>query len=203
MTNKAQNLYEHLLSSFELPNYAVRRSVLNENMNSLLDREINCFSCSGLCCTFVSNSMQTDPVQTLELYLFLKDNNRWNDELIAELKEVIRNNRLDYEIQTGAGSMFRRTYTCPFYNKGPKGCSISPEWKPFGCLGFNANSSGASEGSDCHSDLELLQKREDLFEGREELANHYLKEKLDLYWDKLPMPVALLELNKKLISEEV
>lgn len=179
-----------------MPNYEQRRSVLNSNMQNLLKSEINCFSCSGLCCTFVSNSMQTDPIQTLELYIFLQREKRWNEDLVEELEEVIRNNRLDYEIQTGLGSSFRRTYTCPFYNKGPKGCSIDPEWKPFGCLGFNARTPGASEGSDCSSDLDLLKRRESMYEEAENVSNRYLIEELKLDWEKLPMPVALLKLDK-------
>ncbi|WP_372655544.1 hypothetical protein [Halobacteriovorax sp.] len=196
MNEKAEKLYSELINSKGLPSNEERRSVLNENMENLLSKDINCFSCTGLCCTFVSNSMQTDPIQTLELYTFLHKNKRWNEELISELKEVIRNNRLDYEIQTGLGSTFRRTYTCPFFNKGPKGCSIDPEWKPFGCLGFNARSPGASEGSDCTSDMNLLKKREDLYEAKEDISNSYLKELLGLDWDKLPMPVALLKLDE-------
>ncbi len=196
MNEKAEKLYNNLLSRGDIAGSQERRAVLNENMKSLLKEGVNCFSCSGLCCTFVSNSMQTDAIQTLELYLYLNNESRWNEELIAELKEVVRNNRLDYEIQTGFGSSFRRTYTCPFYNKGPKGCSIAPEWKPYGCLGFNARSPGASEGSDCASDLKILKIREEKNEAMEEVANEYLKKELGLDWDKLPMPVALLRLSE-------
>ena len=201
MDQKAQTLYSSLVGEHGLAVGKERRKILRENMVNLLSKGVNCYSCTGLCCTFVANSMQTDAIQTLELYLFLKENNRWNEELVSELKEVIKNNRLEYEIQTGIGTSFRRTYTCPFYNKGPKGCSIEPESKPYGCLGFNARTPGASEGSDCTSDLELLNRREDQNQDMEQVANSYLKSKLSLNWDRLPMPVALLRLNESLEKE--
>ena len=180
------------------PLYEKRRDILLQNMGTLIEKGINCYSCTGLCCTFISNSMKTDPVQTLELYKFLLDRERINDELITELKDVIRNNRLDNEISTGRGSSFRRTYTCPFYKKGEKGCTISPSHKPYGCLSFNARSANASEGSDCAPDFELLKEREARYEEIEQQANEFLKKELNLYWDKMPMPVALLEFINKI-----
>lgn len=180
------------------PLYENRRDILIQKMGALIEKKINCFSCSGLCCTFVSNSMQTDPIQTLELYKFLLERDRINEGLITELQDVIRNNRLDNEISTGKGSTFRRTYTCPFYKKGEKGCTISPSHKPYGCLSFNARSPNAIEGSDCGPDFEQLKKREIKHEMKEQLANNFLKEEMTLYWDKKPMPVALLEFIEKL-----
>ncbi|OUR93518.1 hypothetical protein A9Q84_18775 [Halobacteriovorax marinus] len=198
MNLKAKKIYHHLTSELSLANSESRRSILNGAMDELSSKSINCFSCTGKCCTFISNSMQTDAIQTLELYLYLQEQGMWNDELILELKEVVRNNRLDYEIQTGLGSSFRRTYTCPFYNKGPKGCSIAPESKPFGCLAFNPVSECAQGGESCASDIPLLQEREDSFEQAEEKSNEYLKKIFSFHWDKLPMPVALLEMGEKL-----
>jgi Fe-S-cluster containining protein len=201
MLETANEIYRDLLENHSLKDNFQRREVLIDSMKNLKNSGINCQSCTGLCCTFISNSMQTDPIQTLELYQYLLTNEMWNEKLVQELNEVIRNNRLDYEISTGAGSSFRRTYTCPFYNKGPKGCSISPESKPFGCLGFNAFDEDVSGGENCKSDIEVLKKREDLFEENEQKVNHYLKTTLNLYWDKLPMPVALIELDKALRKE--
>lgn len=198
MSIKAKNIYQHLLLELGLPDNDSRRSPLNKAMDDLNSKSINCFSCTGKCCTFISNSMQTDPVQTLELYIYLHDEKMWNDELVLELEEVIRNNRLNYEIQTGLGSSFRRTYTCPFYSEGPKGCSIAPTSKPFGCLAFNAISECATGGESCASDIPLLQKREDEFEKLEAISNKYLSDLFSLYWEKTPMPVALLEMHKKL-----
>jgi len=198
MDLKAIKIYQHLLSELNLPNSESRRAPLNSAMDELSSKSINCFSCTGKCCTFISNSMQTDPIQTLELYIYLHEKNMWSDELVLELKEVIRNNRLDYEIQTGLGSSFRRTYTCPFYSEGPKGCSIDPESKPFGCLAFNALSECAVGGENCASDIPLLQTREDKFEALEAKSNKYLSDLFSFYWEKIPMPVALLEIHEKL-----
>ena len=202
MIKMAENLYSLLLEKFELCDNISRRQVLIDSMNELEQSGINCQSCSGCCCTFISNSMQTDGVQTLELYIYLHKKNMWNDSLVLRLEEVIRNNRLDYEISTGQGSTFRRTYTCPFYNTGPRGCSIDPSSKPFGCLAFNALSKGVSAGENCKSNIEILKEREDLYEHNELKSNSYIKSKLKLDWEKLPMPVALLKLHESLESIE-
>ena len=196
MIDKALEMYKNLGIS---PN-SERRDLLINSMKSLENSGVNCQSCTGLCCTFISNSMQTDPIQTLELYIYLQNEKMWNDELIEELKNVVKNNRLDYEISTGAGSSFRRTYTCPFYNKGPKGCSISPEYKPYGCLAFNAKAQNIKEGENCSSNTEFLTQRDDVYNEEEEKANSLIKEKMNLNWSKLPMPVSLLELHKKISS---
>ncbi|WP_127718465.1 hypothetical protein [Halobacteriovorax sp. HLS] len=198
MIEKAKDLYAQLIHAQELVDNSTRRKVLIDSMRELEASGVNCQSCTGCCCTFISNSMQTDGVQTLELYIYLHDKEMWNDSLISRLNEVIKNNRLDYEISTGQGSSFRRTYTCPFYNSGPKGCSISPESKPFGCLAFNALGKGVSAGENCTSNIEVLKQREDIFENNEQRANVYLKSILSLDWDKLPMPVALLRLHESI-----
>lgn len=196
MREKALEIYEEL----GISSNSMRRDLLINSMKSLESTGINCQSCTGLCCTFISNSMQTDAIQTLELYIYLQNENMWNDELIEELELVVKNNRLDYEISTGAGSSFRRTYTCPFYNKGPKGCSISPEYKPYGCLAFNANGQNVNKGEDCSSNKEFLLERDSTYVNIENLANDSLKKTLSFDWDKLPMPVALLEIHKKLTN---
>lgn len=198
MSKSPEEIYDFLKESLSLKDNIERRKVLTDSMNKLKGSGVNCLSCTGLCCTFISNSMQTDPVQTLELYLYLRETGMWNEDLIKDLLDVIKNNRLDYEIPSGNRSSFRRTYTCPFYNKGPKGCSISPDSKPFGCLGFNAFDENVSDGKNCKSDLSLLKKREDEFSQCEKMSNDYLKKSLNLYWDKLPMPLALIELHKVL-----
>ena len=41
----------------------------------------------------------------------------WKNKLI----ECVEKYRLDYEISTTRGVPLRRTYTCPFFEAGPKG----------------------------------------------------------------------------------
>jgi hypothetical protein len=140
--------------------------------------------------------MQTDAIQTIEIYEELQRTNRFTTELISELESSVRSNRLDNEISTGKNSTFRRTYTCPFLVKGPQGCSLSRTIKPYGCLGFNPESSKISETGHCSSNVNLLKVRDDEFSLKEENANNILKKDLNLDWDKYPMPLALLKMHK-------
>lgn len=137
--------------------------------------------------------MQMTALETEDLYQYLKTENKWNDELVLKLKECIREFRLDKEISTGKNSNFRRSYTCPFFKHESLGCPLPPEVKPYGCLAFNAMSSGVKDGEDCSSDLELLEKRET---EEEVLENQKLKESKKYYWDKMPIPMALLERDR-------
>ncbi|MCK5884421.1 MAG: hypothetical protein KAG61_12085 [Bacteriovoracaceae bacterium] len=171
-----------------------RREKLIEKMGVLTSSGINCYSCEGTCCTFIANSMKTTPLESLDLLSYLQENNLLNDELIKQLKETVAHYRLDYDIDTGRGTILRRTYTCPFFIPGEKGCTISRKNKPYGCLGFNAFKEKSVEGSSCSPDFNLLQEREDEFGIAEENNNQWLKNELRLDWDKLPMPLALLQI---------
>jgi hypothetical protein len=175
-----------------IPSPQERRNFLIHAMNALNDENINCYSCTGLCCTFESNSMQVTPQEALDVVLLLDKQNRINQELIDTLKENIRKYRLDKEISTGKNSTFRRYYTCPFYQPGEKGCSLTKEDKPYGCLGYNATKEGAINQSHCGSDMTLLKRQDDL--NREDVLTEELREKLNLNWIKSPLPVAILEL---------
>lgn len=177
-------------------NGEARRKVIIDYMQNLDREEINCFSCDGHCCSSRSNSMQITPLETQELLDYLQLHKRWNSELKAKLSECINEYRLDKEISTGKNTTFRRTYTCPFYTPGSKGCSISPKAKPYGCLAFNPRSKNI-DLEQCQSDLKLLELRELEFEGFESQKNQELKEQYQLWWDKLPIPYALLEFSKR------
>lgn len=192
MNNQEQYL-RNLYDEIGLKSSKDRRLVLINKMNTLKCEEINCFSCSGDCCTFIANSMQVDPLQTLELYFFLKDSERINDELINSLKDTVGHYRLDYDMDVGSGQLFRRTYTCPFFSEGAKGCSISRTVKPYGCLGFNSSVRDAKGGNVCFSDLDILKERDKLHCGDESAANDIIRQKLNIFWNKLSMPVALLQ----------
>lgn len=174
-----------------------RRDKLNTKMSNLADSGINCSSCKGVCCSFIANSMKTTPIETLDLYIYLSENNRLNAELFKSLENTIKHYRLDYDIDTGRGTNLRRTYTCPFYIPGPKGCTISKYYKPYGCLAFNALGPNAYGENGCAPDFKLLEDREKYFEELESVSNKIIREKLGLTWDKLPMPCALMEIKKR------
>jgi len=165
-----------------------RREVLINKMSELAGSEKNCASCSGLCCTSLKNSMQTSQQETLDIYEHLKSSGQINKELIATLTHCIGEYRLDKFFGDGRRAL-RKTYTCPFYSQGPTGCSIPKHVKPYGCLAFNPTRVKVTDGIGCESDQELLIQRE-------ESSRADLKVNEKLWWDKLPMPVALLEVIK-------
>jgi Fe-S-cluster containining protein len=191
---KTKKYLDHIYDQFSLNHGAERRRPLISEMDDLGAEKVNCYSCSGKCCTYMANSVQIDPLQTLELLDFLIIEKRWNNETRKTLEQNIIDFRLDNEILLGRGKALRRYYTCPFFVGGGKGCSIDPKSKPYGCLGFNPSVENAEEGNGCHSNRSLLEAREDQFQSLEEKANQYLKRELNIYWEKKPIPVALLEL---------
>ena len=176
----------------QIPSPKIRREYLIKAMDSLSSKQINCYSCTGLCCTFESNSMQVTPQEALDVLFLLDQQQRINQDLIILLKNNIQKYRLDKEISTGKNSTFRRYYTCPFYQEGEKGCTLTREDKPYGCLGYNATVEQAKIQSDCGSDLALLKMQDDA-NADDNLALK-LQEELKLSWTKLPLPVALLDL---------
>jgi Fe-S-cluster containining protein len=155
------------------------------------EKGFHCGACSGVCCTFVANSMKITPVETRDLRRWLEDQNRWNEDTLDALRETIQRFRLDQETGDGRRAL-RKTYTCPFYRPGPKGCSISRHHKPYGCLAFNARAKDQTEGGNCASDQELLASQETEAEAAE---NARLREAWNWPDDKLPIPVALLQSN--------
>ncbi len=176
-----------------------RRKALIDEMSQLESNGIDCSSCEGICCSFIANSMKTTPLETLDLLVHLEDTDRLNDNFWALIQENIVHYRLDYDIDTGRGTSFRRTYTCPFYSPGAKGCSISRNSKPYGCLGFNAGRPNANGENGCAPDFDLLKRREDKFLSLEQKINGELKEVLGLTWEKLPIPVALFNIKNAMI----
>lgn len=165
-----------------------RRQVLSDQMKELSQSSKNCAACTGLCCTSLKNSMQTTQQETNDLYLYLKEASRITPELIIKLQECVSEYRLDKFFGDGKRSL-RKTYTCPFYSPGPKGCSIPIDYKPYGCLAFNPTKENVSDGEGCQSDQDLLIRREELSG-----LDQRISEKI--WWEKLPMPVALLEFIK-------
>ena len=71
----------------------------------------------------------------------------------------------------------RKLYTCPFFNNGALGCSISRAAKPYGCLGFNPKIS-EDNGKSCASMTDVLLKRDESFHFFEQNLNQKIKYQL-------------------------
>jgi lipoate-protein ligase A len=136
------------------------RHQLLELMENLNKSEINCAQCTGVCCTDKANSMKIDEAETESIYQYLISHNIWDKDLENSLRETIDKYRLDQEISTGKNSVFRKTYTCPFFKFKSLGCALPAEVKPYGCLAFNPRTSGIKNGENCASDAELLKSVE-------------------------------------------
>ena len=171
-----------------------RRQIIISQMNQISKKGINCQGCVGTCCTSLANSMQISPLEAQDLLDFLKSSGRLTTQLKEDLLDCVKKYRLDHEISTTRGIPFRRTYTCPFFTPGPKGCSIDPEYKPYGCLSFNPQEKNANGGSSCFSNSDIYQKREDEFIWKEGGLNKKIIEGLNLSWNKKSIPQALLDL---------
>ncbi|CAM2006508.1 hypothetical protein [Acanthopleuribacter pedis] len=183
----------------EGPDALKRRAGLVAAMAAHEQDGVDCSACSGVCCTFVANSMQTTPLETYDLLVWLQAQQRIDADLVAHLKETVRRYRLDApDPGDGRRSFVRRTYTCPFFKRDKLGCTISRQAKPYGCLGFNPFKAGQVEGGECRSQIDLLERREAEFAAREVVADQVLRRGLALDWEKKPMPVALLEFIDKL-----
>lgn len=139
--------------------------------------------------------MMVTPIEAVELVDYLRANNLFDNELKSRLLETVSKYRLDQAVGDGKRSFLRRTYTCPFFNHKELGCPLPREVKPFGCLAFNAHDVEKKAGELCFSEKEVLEKRDADFSD-EMTLNEELKKKYSLYWDKTPLPIALLDFFK-------
>lgn len=180
----------------EYQSVKLRRRKLIDFMDQLAQQGKDCRGCSGICCTFVGNSMQVSPLEAWDLAQFLMLNRRWNRQLQEKLEGTIQQFRLR-QAPPGDGrrTFGRRRYTCPFFQDQTLGCSIQPEAKPYGCLGFNPIGSGVKDGENCRSYKEQLAERE-LAHQEEAVQNQKLRERYKLTWEKINLPVALLDLSR-------
>lgn len=122
-----------------------------------------CASCSGVCCTFVANSMQVTPSEATALIDNLKKKNLLTPELKEHCHQTVSRFSLDRPLPgTGQRTLLRRRYTCPLFQHKSLGCPLDPESKPFGCLAFNPQVAGEIEGKSCRSDQKLLENTEKL-----------------------------------------
>jgi hypothetical protein len=180
--------------------HKLRRSLLIKAMDDLESEEVHCQNCPGTCCTFFGNSMQMTLSETWDLYDYLVDEGQWTQELKAKLEKCVSDFRLLNRPSTGGGQLMRKTYTCPFFTETALGCPLPKTVKPYGCLGFNPKLKNEESGKSCGANQEILEQREESFNqfNQEEQLNLELKEILSIPWDKESIPVALLELDRRL-----
>lgn len=167
-------------------------------MSKLEQKTIHCFNCPGTCCTYQANSMQITPLEALDILRGLNIDTYSPIELETfkdKMRETITNYRLAVSAHTGKKNtpFLRKTYTCPFFNHTVRGCALSRSIKPYGCLGFNPKTN-EDNGSSCHTDFNLLEKRENKYLLSENVANELIRQKLNIHWDKINIPQALLDL---------
>lgn len=156
---------------------------------------MSCHGCKGTCCTFEANSMMVTPLEALELMSHLKTAGLLDETLRLKCEETVRIYRLDHDAGNGKRSYLRKTYTCPFFGFKELGCPLPKEVKPYGCLAFNSHHQEEKAGSHCYSDKELLENI--VFEEK----NVELKKKYGIFWDKSPLPTALLDLWEREIFQ--
>lgn len=173
----------------DLPSPAKRRAPVREAMLAAITSGHDCASCSGPCCTFRHNTMQITPLEALDIVRHLRATERHTRTMREHIETFVH--RFDLSATPGDGRRaLRKSYTCPFHTPGPQGCSIHPDHKPPGCLAFNPERAGLTEGGACASDLCALEKRQALFGEAEAQANTALQRP----WQKAPIPVAVLEM---------
>ena len=192
----ATKLLSFVYDETSCPDASLRRSSLIREMKNLENEGKHCFQCPGHCCTFEHNSMLIDPLQALELYVYL-DSNNMLESTLTKLRQNIIDFRLDKDFLLGRGKQIRRYYTCPFFKHESCGCPIDPSFKPYGCLAFNPTVTNVSLPGSCTSNISILESRSQDYERYENQANEIIKNQLKIYWDKKPIPVALVELYEQ------
>lgn len=171
-----------------------RRKILIEAMTELEAQGVSCMGCSGTCCTYEANSMMVSPLEAVELQIYLKAHALFNDELKEKLFQTTKQYRLDHFSGNGKRSFVRKTYTCPFFNHTELGCPLPREIKPYGCLAFNAHKKENKASPESCFSNELLQEKRAKEYDWEEKKNEELKAEYKIYWDKSPLPTALLDI---------
>lgn len=171
---------------------ASRRSLIVKKMKELEHEGVHCQGCEGNCCTFQHNSMQIDLLEAFELYCYLVRHRKLDIEII---EATISEYRLGYFMT--ASRDLRRGYTCPFFAGEELGCKISPNSKPYGCLAFNPIPGGQKK-IDCQSARGPLDQRALIWKEVEKAGIDYLKQELEIFWEKETIPVAIWEIFNQL-----
>lgn len=176
----------------------MRRKNLIDEMDRAEANGISCKGCSGTCCTFEANSMMVTPLEALELMNYLSLSGMKDETLRGKLQETVKTYRLDHAPGNGKRSYLRKTYTCTFFGFKELGCPLPREIKPYGCLAFNTHHKEEKAGEHCYSDVKLLEEL--VFDEK----NEELKKKYNIFWDKSPLPSALLDVwEKKIVAEDL
>lgn len=196
-----KELLGEIYDSHNISKASKRRELLAEQMLSNEKAGKDCMSCTGRCCTFEANSMQMTSLEALEAMTVLEEKGLLNDEVKSRLQKCIDEFRLDKYIQIGPGEYFRKSYTCPFFFFPEFGCGLGIDNKPYGCIAFNPCESGIKDGGNCQSDLDIQEKRNDLFEEEEDRANEALFKEKGISILKEPIPIKLLEFWNKFVKE--
>lgn len=143
--------------------------------------------------------MMLTPLEAVEIMDYLKDNKLLTAELKDKLLKAQAENRLENKpLQSNRRSYLRKTYTCPFFGHMELGCPLPREIKPYGCLAFDSHHETLKASEHCYSEIAILAKREE-DHAEETKLNDELRTKYNLYWDKGPIPSALLDLWDKFI----
>lgn len=170
-----------------------RREILIERMAELEGQGMGCIGCPGTCCTYEANSMMVTPLEAFELMTYLKEKALNTEDLKNKILDTIKKYRLEHPSGNGRRSYLRKTYTCPFFNHQELGCPLPRDIKPYGCLAFDSHHVELKASEHCYSEKDILEKRDGLHPEEKEL-NDSLKKKFNLYWEKTPLPNALIEL---------
>jgi len=196
-----KELLKEVYKTHDISTAGERRKLLAEQMYASEEAGKDCMSCTGRCCTFEANSMQMTSLEALEAMTVLEDKGLLTSEVKERLQKCIDEYRLDKYIQIGPGEYFRKSYTCPFFFFPAFGCGLGVDNKPYGCIAFNPCVGGQENGGDCQSDLEIQEKRNDLFEEEEDRANDALFKEKGISILKEPIPIKLLEFWNKFAKE--
>jgi len=128
--------------------------------------------------------MQISSRECDDIMEHLQVHNLITPDLISDLEKCIRDFRLDVPVPgNGLRDLKRRHYTCPFFKHAALGCSLPAEVKPYGCLAFNPQSKGITDGGNCRSDSALL----------EQVSSDMVDE------EKLSIPIALMKRIKSAV----
>ena len=139
--------------------------------------------------------MLLTPIEALDLFGYLKKHNLLQPELKRRLHDSIEKNKLSPKYPNE--KYLRKTYTCPFFKHQQKGCPFPIDVKPYGCLSFNSHHPEIHDAEFCYSDIDILELRQEIFSTREDDANQEIREKMNLLWEKAPIPNAILDLWSK------
>jgi hypothetical protein len=158
---------------------------------------MHCKDCTGTCCTFANNTMHITPLEAWDIVEDLIKKNIDLKEIQKELQKNIEQYHLDRPAMISpSGKEYRRSYTCPFFNRYGWGCGIAVQQKPYGCIAFNPTEKEVKDGGDCkHLKTPEISLHKD--QSLEQI-NQKIKSGLELDWNKEAIPVATLQVIQAL-----